>query len=144
MTTSPTKQAADEIAGRCIAAQARILSRVVTSLYEEHLRHVGLTAPQMTLLVALEHTGGVAPSVLCSVLKLDKSTLSRTADRMERNGWLTRVPDPNDARSHLLRLTEAGRKKFKQAIPAWRKGQAEAEALLGPAGVKALKKTTGM
>jgi DNA-binding MarR family transcriptional regulator len=144
MTTSPTKKAADEIAGRCVAAQARILSRVVTSLYDEHLRKVGLTASQMTLLVALEHTGGVQPRVLCDVLKLDKSTLSRTADRMERNGWIERVADPADARSHLLRLTEPGRKKFKQAIPAWRKGQAEAESLLGQAGIKALKKTTGM
>jgi len=135
------KNTADEIASRCLAAQARIVSRVITSIFDEHLRKVGLTASQMTLLVALEHTGGVQPGMLCQVLKLDKSTLSRTIERMQRSGWVLREPT-SDARSHLLKLTPEGRAKLKTAIGPWRDGQAEAEAMLGKGGIESLAKAT--
>ena len=48
---------------------------------------------------------------LCEALKLAKSTLSRNVDRMQRNGWVDKIPGP-DARSHTLKLSEAGRRLF--------------------------------
>ncbi|MBZ0134902.1 MAG: MarR family winged helix-turn-helix transcriptional regulator [Planctomycetes bacterium] len=131
------KAKADEIAMTCLASRTRLLGRVVTSIYDDALRTVVLTSPQMTILVALEHTGGVQPGALCEALKLDKSTLSRNVDRMERNGWVIKAAGV-DARSHTLRLTEAGRKKLNEAIPAWREAQSEAEELLGRGGIDAL------
>jgi len=131
------KDTADEIAMACLASRTRLLGRVVTSVYDDALRKVGLTSPQMTILVALEHTGGVQPGALCEALKLDKSTLSRNVDRMERNGWVTRTQG-SDARSHTLALTDAGRKKFAEAIPHWRMAQAAAEELLGKGGMDTL------
>jgi len=101
------------------------------------LRNVGLTSPQMTILVALEHTGGVNPGSLCEALKLDKSTLSRNVDRMERNGWISKLQGA-DARSHTLLLTDDGRRKLHQAIPHWRKAQSEAEDTLGKGGMETL------
>lgn len=131
------KTIADEIAGACLAARTRLLGRVITSIYDDALREVGLTASQMTILVALEHTGGVHPARLCEALKLDKSTLSRNADRMERNGWIEKGPG-GDARSHTLKLSEAGRKKLAEAVSPWRAAQSEAEELLGKGGMDAM------
>ncbi len=136
-----TKTVADEIAMRCVAARTRLLSRVVSSLYDDALRPVGLTSAQMTILTALEHSGGAQPAQLCETLKLDKSTLSRNADRMERNGWLKREDGP-DARSHKLRLTGKGRKRLEMAVPRWRAAQAEAEALLGRPGLESVVRVT--
>ncbi|MCA8913781.1 MAG: winged helix-turn-helix transcriptional regulator [Planctomycetes bacterium] len=135
------KQAADEIAIACLASRTRLLGRVVTGIYDDALRNVGLTSAQMTILVALEHTGGVQPAALCDALKLDKSTLSRNVDRMERNGWIEKQPGA-DARSHSLQLTEAGRAKFAEAIPYWRVAQAAAEETLGKGGMDTLYKVS--
>lgn len=135
------KQHADEIAHLCLAGRTRLLARVVSSIYDDALRASGLTSAQMTILVALEHTGGVLPSRLCDALKLDKSTLSRNVDRMERQGWVEKQPG-TDARSHFLKLTSDGRKKLHQAVPHWRKAQDDAEELLGKTGQDALYRVT--
>ena len=135
------KQAADEIALRCLGSRTRLLGRVITSIYDDALREVGLTASQLTILVALEHTGGVSPGALCDALKLDKSTLSRNVDRMQRNGWI-RKQSGADARSHKLELTDTGRSKLASAIPHWREAQAAAEAELGKAGMETLTRVS--
>ncbi|MCB9895183.1 MAG: winged helix-turn-helix transcriptional regulator [Planctomycetes bacterium] len=135
------KQTADEIALACLASRTRLLSRVVTGIYDDALRNVGLTSAQMTILVALEHTGGVQPAALCEALKLDKSTLSRNVDRMERNGWIEKSPGA-DARSHSLTLTDAGRDKLGEAIPYWRTAQVMAEETLGKGGMDTLYKVS--
>lgn len=43
--------------------------------------------------------------------------LSRTVDRLEQRGWVTRRPDPDDGRSTLAVLTDAGRDKVVAAAP---------------------------
>jgi DNA-binding MarR family transcriptional regulator len=135
------KQFADEVAVRCLASRTRLLGRVVTSIYDDQLRNVGLTTPQMTILAALEHTGGVQPGALCEALKLDKSTLSRNVDRMQRNGWIKKR-DGADARSHKIELTEAGRAKLAAAMPHWRRAQEQAEEELGKGGVETLTRVS--
>ena len=131
------KEAASEIAHACLASRTRLLGRVITGIYDDALRNVGLTSAQMTILVALEHTGGVQPAALCEALKLDKSTLSRNVDRMQRNGWIEKG-EGSDARSHTLRLSDAGRKKFADAVPHWREAQAQAEETLGKGGMESM------
>ena len=136
------KDAAALLAASCLASRTRLLDRVITALYDDALRPAGVTSPQMTILAALEHTGGCTPSRLCSALKLDKSTLSRNADRMERNGWIERIGN-EDARSHELQLTAAGRQRFAEALPHWRKAQHQAHEVLGKAAATALLKASG-
>ena len=43
--------------------------------------------------------------------------LSRTVDRLESRGWVTRRPDPDDGRSTLALLTEAGWDKVVATAP---------------------------
>lgn len=136
-----TKTDAAEVASRCVAARTRMLARVISGIYDDALRECGLTSAQMTILTALEHTGGIQPARLSEALKLDKSTLSRNIDRMERNGWIKRGGG-HDARSQRLELTEAGRERFEQALPHWRMAQQQAEEMLGGAGMSAVVKVT--
>ncbi|MBW2264546.1 MAG: MarR family transcriptional regulator, partial [Deltaproteobacteria bacterium] len=41
---------------------------------------------------------------------LEPSTMTGLLDRMEREGFVTRVPDPDDRRVQKIMLTDAGRK----------------------------------
>ncbi len=43
--------------------------------------------------------------------------LSRTVDRLEKRGWVTRRPDPDDGRATLAVLTEAGWDKVTATAP---------------------------
>ena len=43
--------------------------------------------------------------------------LSRTVDRLDRHGWVTRRPDPQDGRSTLAVLTDAGWDKIVATAP---------------------------
>ena len=76
------------MARECIATQARELSRVVTRIYDKALRPVGVRTTQLGVLVAAGKMGVARPAMVCRVLKMDASTLSRTVDRLVSNGWL--------------------------------------------------------
>jgi DNA-binding MarR family transcriptional regulator len=135
------KSTPDEIADRCLAARTRLLSRVISAVYDEALRPVGITSSQMVILTALAKSGGVQPAELCDILMVDKSTLSRNVDRMERNGWVAREAC-DDARSHRLMLTGKGREMLDTAVPQWRVAQEEAETLVGKGGMEAVTRVT--
>jgi DNA-binding MarR family transcriptional regulator len=131
---SKAKNAAREMEGACIASRLRMLSRVVSGLYNDAFRPLGLRVSQGHILVVITMLEERAtPGRIASVLSLEKSTVTRDVERMVRNGWLEKVPG-QDARSYRLRLSTAGRRMLEKALPAWRRAQAQTERLLGSAG----------
>jgi MarR family transcriptional regulator, 2-MHQ and catechol-resistance regulon repressor len=60
-------------------------------------------------LEALVRRGGMTLNDLAALLYLDKSTASRVVDALERKGYVTRRPHPDDRRAVLLEATAAGR-----------------------------------
>ena len=130
----------DTIAETCIAMRLRTLCRVVTKVYDDALRPIGLKASQANILVAAWKLGLASPLRVCDVLQMDPSTLSRNVERMRAKGWLEVVP-ANDAREQPFRLTGAGRKLLEKAVPRWEQAQAQAQQLLGEEGVAVLRKT---
>ena len=50
---------------------------------------------------------------------LSRSRVSRVVDELERHGYLSRVPNPDDRRSSFAELTAAGRAAFKKAAPIY-------------------------
>ncbi len=53
---------------------------------------------------------------------LSRSGLTRLADRLEREGLLTREPCPSDARGTLAVLSDAGLERLRQAWPTHLRG----------------------
>ena len=135
--TDRTNKQVDRIAASCIAVRLRLLNRVVTNLYDEALRPLGLKVSQMNVLVVAARLGVARPAQVSELLHLDLSTLSRNVDRMVAKGWLEVVPE-QDARTQPFRLTEQGRRLLERAIPAWEKAQQQAAELLGEPGVAVL------
>jgi DNA-binding MarR family transcriptional regulator len=125
------------IAEECIAVRLRLLSRAVTRIYNQALRHHGLTVSQMNILVAVFYLEQAKQQDICRALHLEKSTLSRDLARMRERGWITETPG-DDGRSSLLRVTAQGGKLLLKAIPAWQQAQQEATALLGEREITAL------
>jgi DNA-binding MarR family transcriptional regulator len=135
-----TSQAIDTIACECIAVRLRLLNRVVTNLYDDALRPLGMKISQLNILVATGKFGLAQPARVCDILQLDTSTLSRNVERMRAKGWLEVVAG-EDARTQSFRLTARGMKLLERAVPAWEEAQKKATQLLGEEGVNLLAKT---
>jgi len=68
-----------------------------------------VTSPQAAVLLAIYVGGEVDLRTVGANASLDRSTLSAVVDRLIRRHYVQRRRDPNDARKHLLVLTEQGR-----------------------------------
>lgn len=141
MKNSSSAAPADRIANECIAVQVRLLNRVITSLYDEALRPLGLRVSQMNILVVASKLGVAQPAAVCTLLQMDASTLSRNVDRMLRNGWLEKVLS-DDAREQPFRITSKGAKLLEHVVTAWEQGQIRAREILGTQGVSLLGEVT--
>jgi DNA-binding MarR family transcriptional regulator len=137
-----SNQVIDTIAGNCIAGRMRLVNRVITGLYDNALRPLGVKASQFNILVVAGKLGLARPGDVCAILRLDTSTLSRNVERMRTQGWLE-VVSGEDARTQPFRLTTRGKRLLEQAAPAWEKAQREAEKLLGNDGMALLGKLAG-
>jgi DNA-binding MarR family transcriptional regulator len=49
------------------------------------------------------------PGELAQRLGVEASHVTRTVQQLERNGYVSRIPDPDDRRAQRIRLTDAGR-----------------------------------
>jgi DNA-binding MarR family transcriptional regulator len=137
-----SSQVIDTIARTCVAARLRLVNRVITSLYDNAFRPLGVKASQFNILVVAGKLGLARPAEVCAILRLDTSTLSRNVERMRTQGWLEVVPS-EDARKQSFRLTTQGKRLLEQAAPAWMKAQQETEQLLGEDGMAFLGKVAG-
>ena len=123
MATGRMQVVVDKIAGGCVAVRLRMLNRIITNIYDDALRPLGLKVSQMNILVAAAKLGTAHPSNVCEYLHLDVSTLSRNVDRMKDRGWLEVVRDDKDGRAQPFQLTQQGWKLLEKAVPAWSEAQ---------------------
>jgi DNA-binding MarR family transcriptional regulator len=114
------------------------LSRTVTRIYDKSLRPHGLTASQLNLLALIPPDAPARSEEVAGLLSMEISTLSRNAHLMERRGWIT-VTRAERGNGRMLQLTNSGKRKLTEAIPAWREAQEEATSLLGAEGTRDIK-----
>jgi len=136
----PLNKTIDTIAVNCIAVRLRLLNRVVTNIYDDALRPLGLKVSQLNILIVTGRLGHARPAEVCDILQLDASTLSRNVQPLQAHRWLEVVPD-EDARGRPFRLTPQGRRLIEKAVPAWEEAQRQAAELLGDEGIALLEKT---
>jgi len=94
--------------------------RLDTRLNRHLLQDSRLTAADYEVLAVLsEHSADRMPArELCAALTWEKSRLSHQIRGMQQRGLLVREPNPDDARSVLIRLLPAGRRAIEKAAPA--------------------------
>ena len=85
-------------------------SSVLESRVEAKLSDVGLSLAKLAALNRLTEAGESLPlGQLAERLSCVKSNVTQLVDRLEADGLVSRTGDPNDRRSRLAVLTEAGR-----------------------------------
>jgi DNA-binding MarR family transcriptional regulator len=84
------------------------------------LQESGLSGADYEVLAVLSgHDGGRMPArELCNALGWEKSRLSHQVRGMQKNGLISREPNPADARSTMVCLLPAGRATIEKAAPA--------------------------
>ncbi|WP_431231632.1 MarR family winged helix-turn-helix transcriptional regulator [Mycolicibacterium psychrotolerans] len=83
------------------------------------LQESGLSGADYEILAVLSSTDGdrMPAHELGSVLSWEKSRLSHQLRRMQSDGLIRREPNPDDARSIMVRLSPAGRAAIEKAAP---------------------------
>ena len=83
--------------------------------------------------------GPWTPTRLAARLEMPLSTVLFRLGRLERRGHAERVPNPDDGRSYLIRLTKEGEQLLGQARPAFRDYAEAVERRLGSERLDALR-----
>jgi DNA-binding MarR family transcriptional regulator len=87
----------------------RSYRRMIVAALEQDCADLPVSVPQCDALLEIERLGDTTIADLSQVLRLDKSTLSRTVDSLVDLGLLKRTPDTSDRRYNVLSLTPEGR-----------------------------------
>lgn len=103
------------------------------------LKDFGLRVPEWRALAALYSRRYCTMSELADLASIDRTTLTRTVDRMQDAGWLARLSDGDDMRVTRLALTAAGERLFSRVWPTVARLNEAAIAGLPPATVEKLR-----
>jgi len=88
-------------------------SSVLESRVEAKLSEIGLSLAKLAALHRLSEAGESLPlGQLAERLSCVKSNVTQLVDRLEADGLVARAADPNDRRSRLAVLTDAGRSAY--------------------------------
>jgi DNA-binding MarR family transcriptional regulator len=101
----------------CLAARRR--ARAITRHFDRFLRPHDLRSTQFSVLAALALRGPTVRGRLADGLGLERTTLTRSATRLARQGWIETL-ETDDGRERPLALTAAGRRALDAALPAWK------------------------
>jgi DNA-binding MarR family transcriptional regulator len=132
------RELARRIARECMAVRVRMLNRVVTRVFDDALRHHGLTTAQLNVMVAVALEQPLRPFDVARVLEIEKSTLSRNLRILEERSLV--AAEPADGGGLLLRLTPDGGRKLAAVGPDWERAQRAVERLLGRRGAAGVRR----
>jgi DNA-binding MarR family transcriptional regulator len=89
--------------------QPVVLSQLAGRLVDEVIAGSEVVGVEFAVASWLGARGEATPTELSRDLGMAPTTLSAVIDRLARKGQVRRVPNPDDRRSYLLRLTARGR-----------------------------------
>ena len=108
----------------------RVETRLYNAVAERVKAETGIGAGHFEALRYVRDHPDARVADLASTFAIGVGTTSKIVDRLEKEGWLQRRPNPANRRSSLLALTPAGESVISRAEPAW---QAAIQEILGRA-----------
>ncbi|MDI9918040.1 MarR family transcriptional regulator [Rhodococcus sp. IEGM 1379] len=97
--------------GRLLSTAARL----VEHSWEKVLRTRDMTHAGLIVLHSIEQYP-VSQRDIAKAARVTDQTMSRTIDRLERAGYVTRGTDPRDERRRMIAITEAGRATYEKLL----------------------------
>ncbi|WP_092039697.1 MarR family winged helix-turn-helix transcriptional regulator [Methylobacterium pseudosasicola] len=127
----------DSLTEPCTCVALRRATRALTASYDTALRPVGLRVTQFSILRRLEQLGPTPLTRLAVEAVLERTTMARNLDPLERRG-LVKIEPGQDARARIVSLTDLGREAVAAATPYWQAAQARINAQVDSKAVAAL------
>ena len=106
------------------------IARQFALLLHERLKPLGIAPAQFPILLELWQQDGQSQQALVERAELSQATIANTLARMERDGLICREPNPDDARSRLIYLSDSARSLETAAVAAAAEINREALAAL--------------
>lgn len=123
MTAQPISPS--EVARTCLCLHVQRAARAVARHYDQALRPLGLTNGQFSILMLLDRPRPVGMTELAEPLGMDRTTVTAALKPLARRGLVRLDRDPEDHRTRRVALTEVGCALIGEAVPLWRRAQAE-------------------
>ncbi len=115
----------------CALANLRKAARIITQLYDEALRPVGLTATQFTLLSVIAVNQSATINELAAKLVMDRTTVARDLKPLERDEIVVVNVGEHDQRTRQVTLTAKGQQLLMEGAPLRQEVQNRVEDTLG-------------
>lgn len=114
----------------CACTALRRAARAATAAYDAALAPAGLRVTQFSVLRTLARLGPLPVTRLAKEAALDRSTMGRNLDPLERQGFVAMITSTTDGRERVAHLTPAGEAAIKAAMPHWRAAQKQVAGLV--------------
>jgi len=109
----------------------RLAARYTSQLYDRHLGQVGLTITQFSILSRVERNDCMTMKQLADAMLLERTTLVRAIQPLQRDGLLTSRKVEAKGRGLSLSLTPAGEARLAAARIHWGAAQQDFERRFG-------------
>ncbi len=86
----------------------------IIGLLGQHILDSGYSLTEARVLLEISRTKNAAAHKLADVLGVDRSYMSRIIAKFEKEGLITRQANKNDSRASDIRLTDEGRRVFRE------------------------------
>jgi MarR family transcriptional regulator, transcriptional regulator for hemolysin len=93
---------------RVVGHAYRTFARIV----DAQLRDLGLAMSQLPVLIVLKQGKPLPQAELARIARVEQSSMAQLLNRMERDGLIARLVDPEDKRSRLISLTERASRRM--------------------------------
>lgn len=113
----------------CLVFNTRMAARAVTRRYDGLLRPYGVTSAQFSLMGGIKRGEGQTVSELAERNGIDRTSLTRNIDRLERMGLIV-SKSAEKGNGRVCDLTDKGEALVQTLIPLWQEAQAEVRELL--------------
>ena len=97
-----------------LSVASLLVSDVIAGAY---FKLFGLTVPEWRVVAVLAENKGITQQQIGLRTRMDKVTVSRAALALTNRGLVTRSPNPEDGRSHLLTLSKEGQELYQLVVP---------------------------
>jgi DNA-binding MarR family transcriptional regulator len=109
---------------------SQALERISTLVVRHLVDRQGVSPAAMVVLSMLDDAGPQRVTVLATAAGVSQPSMSQLVQRLEQQGLVTRVSDPDDGRAALIGITDAGKADMADRLRAFRGRSADLQATL--------------
>ncbi len=110
-----------DVSAMAVFGRISRINAVIMKKLKDNFKRFGLEAGDFDVLATLVRAGSphaLKPTQLYQATMLTSGTMTSRIDKLEKLGFVNRVPDEEDRRAVLVKLTPTGQQKIEEALLA--------------------------